>query len=371
MDVAVSRDAEGLARALEAAGFGRAVEISDARPRVFRVAGRRALDLAEVEGGSIQQDLGRRDFTANAMAIELETGRWIDPFGGAADLADRQLRLVHSDNMADDPVRSFRAARFYATHGLRPDRAVREACVQAAPRLAGVAPERIQTELAKMLEADRVARAFAWAASAGLLTPALGIRAPSGRWRAAARSLARLEGRGRLPASLDSRRRLRLSLIASGLGLSPQAAAEWLRRGRHGRSEAGGVKRLLELAEAARKSCSPRARWGWIHDAGAALPEALLFIQIAHPRLSELVHGLKVLASRGRKGPTVTGSDLMVWLAETPGPLIGRLLREVQIEALRGKIRTRRDARRWLTGRDGRAARGQLPKFLRPNDKEA
>jgi hypothetical protein len=44
----------------------------------------------------------------------------------------------------------------------------------------------------------------------------------------------------------------------------------------------------------------------------------------------------------------VSGTDLMRWLGESPGPPVGRLLREIEIEALRGAVRTRRQARQWL-----------------------
>jgi tRNA nucleotidyltransferase (CCA-adding enzyme) len=176
-DFAVSRDAEGLALALEERGFGTAVPISESRPRVYRAAGRTPIDLAELEGDSVEQDLARRDFTANAIAIDLETGAWIDPFGGAADIARRRLRLVRESNLAEDPLRAFRAARLYATHRLVPDERTRKACVAVAPRLETVAAERIQAELSKMLEADRVAVPFRWARRAGLLSPGLGLPA--------------------------------------------------------------------------------------------------------------------------------------------------------------------------------------------------
>ncbi|HLN57786.1 MAG TPA: hypothetical protein VK416_04450, partial [Thermoanaerobaculia bacterium] len=116
VDAAVSGDVEILARAMEDAGLGRAVPLSRSPPRVFRVAGKREVDLAEIAGASIEQDLKRRDFTVNAMAFDLATRQWLDPFGGLKDLAGGRLRAVSAQNLAEDPLRVLRAARFLATH---------------------------------------------------------------------------------------------------------------------------------------------------------------------------------------------------------------------------------------------------------------
>ncbi len=329
--------------------MGRAVEISEATPRVYRVAGPLAVDLAEVEGGTIEADLARRDFTANAIAIDLADGRWIDPYGGVGDLARRRLRLVRESNLAEDPLRAFRAARLYATHGLRPDADTRRACARVAPRLAEAAAERVQTELAKMLEARSCAAAFRWAARAGLLAPALGIEAAPIRWRAAAAILARLDGRSRRRAA--SRRVLRLAGIAAGLRLSPGEASNWLLRRRHGRSDAGRVARLLELVDAARDARSPGERWTLLYDAGHDLPDVLELACAIQPPFLDRARRLRRLANRRRQGPKVTGRDLMLWLEEPGGPRIGRLLRELQIEGLRGRVRTRGQARTWAMTR--------------------
>jgi tRNA nucleotidyltransferase/poly(A) polymerase len=107
VDLAVSGDAERVADALESRGFGRAFLLSaDRSPRVFRVAGRRRLlDVAEIEGGSIETDLARRDFTVNALAFDLATGTLLDPFHGLGDLDRRRLTMVAEKNLADDPLR--------------------------------------------------------------------------------------------------------------------------------------------------------------------------------------------------------------------------------------------------------------------------
>jgi len=81
-----------------------------------------------VSPGTLEQDLARRDVTVNAMALELEPGdgaevQLLDPHGGQADLAQRQLRFLHANSLRDDPTRVVRAARYAARLGfdLAPD----------------------------------------------------------------------------------------------------------------------------------------------------------------------------------------------------------------------------------------------------------
>jgi len=76
-----------------------------------------------VSPGTLEQDLARRDVTVNAMALELEPGgaaqvRLLDPHGGQADLALRQLRFLHANSLRDDPTRMVRAARYAARLGM-------------------------------------------------------------------------------------------------------------------------------------------------------------------------------------------------------------------------------------------------------------
>jgi len=69
-------------------------------------------------GESLGDDLLRRDFTVNAMAVTLPTHELVDPFGGLADLRDATLRTpgTPQDSFDDDPLRILRAARFVADH---------------------------------------------------------------------------------------------------------------------------------------------------------------------------------------------------------------------------------------------------------------
>jgi len=106
-----------------------------------------------VFGDSIEDDLSRRDFTVNAMALRLPDLELIDPFGGLGDLATRRLRtpLDPETSFADDPLRMLRAARFIARLNLEPDEALVEAVRSGHDRLAIVSAERIRDELDKIM----------------------------------------------------------------------------------------------------------------------------------------------------------------------------------------------------------------------------
>lgn len=109
-------------------------------------------------GTDIVDDLARRDFTVNAMALALPTAEQpapelVDPFGGVADLAANRLRTPQAPEVSftDDPLRMLRAARFIAGYGLEPDAELVEAVRTHAHRLEIVSAERIRDELDKLL----------------------------------------------------------------------------------------------------------------------------------------------------------------------------------------------------------------------------
>ena len=348
VDVAVASGAERVAAAMEAEGFGRAVELSSRPPRVYRIAGKREIDIAEIEGATIEEDLRRRDFTVNAMAFDLAGHSWLDPFGGREALAAGRLRMVSPGNLRDDPLRVLRAARFYATHELRPDAATSRACRAAAPLLAGVAPERIRTEWVKLLQAPRAARAIRWAAAAGVLAGAFGLEKEAERRVGA--SSAKFDTPGFRILPRERRGRVRLALFCARIGLAPDRAASWLSARRFGRSEAGEAAELLRLVEEAGRAGDDRSLWAWVRDAEGLAGEALALFAVLKPRRQARGRELARRARRARRaGPRVSGADVMAWAGMAPGPAVGKLLSDLEIEVLRGAVRTRREARNWLS----------------------
>jgi tRNA nucleotidyltransferase/poly(A) polymerase len=212
-----------------------------------------------------------------------------------------------------------------------------------------VAPERIRAELFKLLEATRVSSALRWAVSAGVLAPTLGV-APGNRVDRLARRLSILDSPVLRRCAVERRRLLRLSLIAAGLGLAPSEAVAWFSTRRFSREEAGSIARLLELAQSARRVRSSDDAWRWVRDSGEAGSDALRLLCLLHPMERGRASSLGRRAARPRRGPRVTGRDVLAWLPISEGPGVGELLRELEVEILRGHVRNRREARKWLCG---------------------
>ncbi|WP_156749779.1 CCA tRNA nucleotidyltransferase [Mycobacterium sp. E1747] len=110
-------------------------------------------------GSSLEDDLVRRDFTANAMAVRITPdgpGEFLDPLGGLAALRDRVLDTPAAPEVSfgDDPLRMLRAARFVSQLGFAVTPRVREAIEAMAPELGRISAERVAAELDKLLLGD-------------------------------------------------------------------------------------------------------------------------------------------------------------------------------------------------------------------------
>jgi tRNA nucleotidyltransferase (CCA-adding enzyme) len=138
VDIAVEGDAIGLARSVADAldgrvrahsKFGTAVVVYSGDQRIDVVTARTEFydapaALPSVEHATIREDLFRRDFTINAMAVSLkgeDFGRLVDPFHGRRDLAAKTVRVLHNLSFIDDPTRIFRAIRYESRYGFRMD----------------------------------------------------------------------------------------------------------------------------------------------------------------------------------------------------------------------------------------------------------
>jgi tRNA nucleotidyltransferase (CCA-adding enzyme) len=127
----------------------------------------------------VSDDLERRDFTVNAMARDVRTGEWIDPFGGRDDLRAGVLRAVHATAFRDDPLRILRGVARCSLDGLEPDPGTRDLMAAAAPRIAELSAERVREELERIFAGPEAAQALRLARDVGALAVALPEWAPS------------------------------------------------------------------------------------------------------------------------------------------------------------------------------------------------
>ncbi|WP_329456894.1 CCA tRNA nucleotidyltransferase [Streptomyces sp. NBC_01497] len=121
-------------------------------------------------GDSIEEDLVRRDFTVNAMALALPRKEFIDPHGGLGDLAQRVLRTpgTPQDSFSDDPLRMFRAARFSAQLDFEVAPEVVAAMKEMADRIEIVSAERVRDEFNKLLLSQHPRKGLALLVDSGL-----------------------------------------------------------------------------------------------------------------------------------------------------------------------------------------------------------
>jgi tRNA nucleotidyltransferase (CCA-adding enzyme) len=144
---------------------GHEIDIAAARSESYLQPG--ALPVVAT-GAGLADDLRRRDFTINAMAIPLRgEPRLIDPHGGEADLAARQLRVLHDDSFLDDPTRALRAARYASRFGFELEE--RTAGLIRRADLSTVSADRREAELLRLAAEERAVSGFALLAGWGLL----------------------------------------------------------------------------------------------------------------------------------------------------------------------------------------------------------
>jgi poly(A) polymerase len=132
---------------------GHLIEVTTYRSDVYDRTSRKP----EVTFGStLSEDLVRRDFTVNAMAVRFPSLEFVDEHGGLADLAARMLRTPSSPeaSFADDPLRMLRAARFASQLGFTVAPAVTAAMTTAAGTLSIVSAERVREEFTRLVMSD-------------------------------------------------------------------------------------------------------------------------------------------------------------------------------------------------------------------------
>jgi putative nucleotidyltransferase with HDIG domain len=153
------------------------IELAPPRRELSTGPGRHDFEIVVDPTATVEEDLARRDFTINAMAIRLDDELFVDPYGGQEDLAQRVLRTVSPGSFAEDPLRLVRGLRFVSQLDLDPDAATLEQMRAEAPAVELVSGERIgggiaadgMGELSKLLLGAHPAKALRIARDTGVL----------------------------------------------------------------------------------------------------------------------------------------------------------------------------------------------------------
>jgi tRNA nucleotidyltransferase/poly(A) polymerase len=174
IDLATAGNIREIAVRISAATGGTIVDLGKNGFEIIRVASPAiTVDIAPLNGPDIEADLQQRDFTVNAMAWDLISRQLVDPTGGLADMRKKRIRMVSPRAFAKDPARLVRAYRLAAALDYSIDTDTQAAIAKHCRRITDVAAERIWSELAKLLVANRSAPIIRQMAQSGLLTAIL------------------------------------------------------------------------------------------------------------------------------------------------------------------------------------------------------
>lgn len=179
LDVTVASGALAVARRLADRLGGAFVTLDAERGAARVVTLGRHIDLTDLRAPTLGADLRLRDYTVNALAVDLHRlirrGRApiVDPTGGLGDLRARRLRPPGVRAIAEDPLRALRGVRLEATHGLRLTSAAARLVRASAPALAAVSAERVRDEMLAILGLPEAARALRRVDRLGLLAAVL------------------------------------------------------------------------------------------------------------------------------------------------------------------------------------------------------
>jgi tRNA nucleotidyltransferase (CCA-adding enzyme) len=262
VDIAVEGDAIAFARALAAAlggrvtphekfgtavvlyGDGGRVDVVTTRTEFYDMPGA----LPSVERAGLREDLFRRDFTINAMAVSLKAadfGRLVDPFGGRADLEARVLRVLHNLSFIDDPTRIFRAIRYEERHGFRLEEhtaRLARACIEMG-LVGDLSSARLRDELVELLEDPHAPGGIRRLGELGA------DRAIHPRLRADAEAVRLFERALRLRAELGVEAPAwRLGLAVLARELSSDEAYDWLERLKVRRRDLDRIVKAIAVA---------------------------------------------------------------------------------------------------------------------------
>ena len=172
LDLVVPGNALESTRQLAQKHRGACVVLDEARDMARLVLGGWTIDLARQEGATLEDDLSRRDYRLNAIALSFDgTPRLIDPTGGLEDLLSGRIVAVREANLQEDPLRLIRGLRLTAELGMTMNSQTLMMLRRNRSLLPKAAPERIQAELMRLTAAPDADRAIQTLLDLKLLKP--------------------------------------------------------------------------------------------------------------------------------------------------------------------------------------------------------
>lgn len=328
---------------------GLAIDLATARTEVYP----RPAALPVVSGPAlIEADLGRRDFSINALAVRWTPdgpGELLDRHGGVADLADRTIRVLHAASFLDDPTRLFRAVRYEQRLGGSLDAGALALAGQAGEALAALSPDRVRHEFEAIFRESRAALMLARLGQLGILRQVhagLAWGPAESEMAAAWASMPWNDWRWE-PAPEPDAPWLALLLR----GATPRVRAEALHRLNASRAVATAVDEALDLEVASTPPSAVVAALDGVSGLGLAAA------YLARPKLRLVLD--RYLASWRFVRAEITGHDLLE-LGLTPGPDFKVWLWRLRAARLDGLVSDRAGEAAlldgWLAG-DHRGAR--------------
>ncbi|HEX6922432.1 MAG TPA: CCA tRNA nucleotidyltransferase, partial [Bacillales bacterium] len=291
---------------------------------------------------SLREDLMRRDFTMNAIAMSVE-GEIVDPFSGKNDLDSRLIRTVGRavDRFQEDPLRMMRAIRFTSQLSFRIEKKTIQALEQLAHELQHISVERITAEFEKLLLGQDTGEAFRLLVDSGLFAylPGLAERKDLLN-RVAAFDLTSLE---------DLSERWALVCII----LEPDNLQSWLRQWKLSNKSVNQIVRLKETVQRIeRESWTPLLVYETGLETALSAEKVFSLLHNKQTRFKMIEQVYAGLPVKQRNELAVGGKDLLDWFQKKPGPWVAQQIEAIETAVIDGEIKNNKEAvRAWLQKR--------------------
>ncbi len=350
LDMVVEGDAEALGRSMaESKGAkitvhsrfgtvklhwqGWTIDIATARTETYARPGA----LPSAKPGLLADDLFRRDFTINAMAVELFSGRWgrlIDLYGGQDDLKHKRIRILHAGSFVDDATRIWRAIRYEQRLDFAIEPVTLNLLKRDVPRLDAISGDRIRHELELALKEAVPEKVLRRAGELGVLAK-INPGLTDIDWMAEKFKAAREFTFPETPPVP-----VYLSLLTYPL---PAPAVEDMLSFLHfPKSEARVTQETAELKSAVKPLAKPKPKHSLIYRLlNSYSPEAVKTALIATDSTLVRRHAELFLTTLRYVKPATNGEDLIT-LGVPPGPLVKEILQRLLEAQLDGKVRSKK-----------------------------